>query len=48
MRVSRTAGTTDAVAILYPTGNKQDGFWEVEDELGTKGWVPEAAIAVAR
>jgi curli biogenesis system outer membrane secretion channel CsgG len=40
--------TLDAGAILYPTGNKQDGFWEVEDELGTKGWVPEAGLAVAK
>lgn len=38
----------DAGAMLYPTGNKQDGFWEVEDELGAKGWVSEVAIAVAR
>jgi hypothetical protein len=34
--------------MLYPTGNKQNGFWEVEDELGTKGWVPEASIQVAK
>ncbi len=38
----------DPGALLYPTGNKQDGFWEVEDELGTKGWVAEAVIEVAR
>jgi curli biogenesis system outer membrane secretion channel CsgG len=38
----------DAGAMLYPTGTKQDGFWEVEDELGAKGWVSEVAIAVAR
>jgi curli biogenesis system outer membrane secretion channel CsgG len=38
----------DAGAMLYPTGNKQNGFWEVEDELGTKGWVPEASIQVAK
>ncbi len=38
----------DAGAMLYPTGNKQNGFWEVEDELGTKGWVPEASIEVAK
>jgi len=37
----------DAGALLYPTGAKTGGFWEVEDELGTKGWVPEAAITVA-
>lgn len=38
----------DAGSMLYPTGNKQGGFWEVEDELGTKGWVSEVALAVAR
>ena len=38
----------DAGAMLYPTGQKLNGLWEVEDELGTKGWVSEIAIAVAR
>lgn len=45
---SKVIKPLDAGAMLYPTGNKQDGLWEVEDELGTKGWVPEIAIAVAR
>ena len=40
--------TLDAGAMLYPTGNKEGGLWEVEDELGTKGWVSEVALAVAR
>jgi curli biogenesis system outer membrane secretion channel CsgG len=40
--------TLDPGALLYPTGNKADGFWEVEDELGTKGWVAEAVIEIAR
>ena len=38
----------DAGAMLYPTGKKEAGFWEVEDELGTMGWVSEVAIAIAR
>jgi curli biogenesis system outer membrane secretion channel CsgG len=38
----------DAAAMLYPTGNKQAGFWEVTDELGTKGWVSEVAIGIAK
>jgi curli biogenesis system outer membrane secretion channel CsgG len=38
----------DGGAMLYPTGNKQAGFWEVTDELGTKGWVSEIAIGIAR
>jgi curli biogenesis system outer membrane secretion channel CsgG len=38
----------DAGAMLYPTGTKTAGFWEVTDELGTKGWVSEIAIGIAR
>lgn len=38
----------DGGAMLYPTGQKQGGFWEVTDELGTKGWVSEIAIGVAK
>ncbi len=38
----------DGGAMLYPTGNKQAGFWEVTDELGTKGWVSEVAIGIAK
>jgi curli biogenesis system outer membrane secretion channel CsgG len=45
---SRVIKPLDPGAILYPTGNKQGGMWEVEDELGAKGWVSEIAIAVAR
>ena len=48
---STTAGilkTLDMGAMLYPTGNKAGGFWEVEDELGAKGWVSEASLQVAR
>ena len=40
--------TLDPGQMLYPTGNKVAGFWEVEDELGTKGWVAEAGLEVAR
>lgn len=45
---SKVVKTLDSGAMLYPTGNKQGGFWEVEDEMGTKGWVSEVAIAIAR
>lgn len=38
----------DPGQILYPTGNKEAGFWEVEDELGSKGWVSEAVLEIAR
>lgn len=45
---ARALKTLDAGAMLYPTGNKAGGFWEVEDELGAKGWVSEASLQVAR
>ncbi|WP_426166740.1 CsgG/HfaB family protein [Sandarakinorhabdus sp. DWP1-3-1] len=45
---SKVLKPLDAGAMLYPTGNKQAGFWEVEDEMGSKGWVSEIAIAIAR
>ncbi len=45
---SRVLKALDAGAILYPTGQKVAGLWEVEDELGTRGWVTEASLAVAR
>lgn len=40
--------TLDAGAILYPTGQRAPGFREVEDEIGSKGWVSEASLQVAR
>lgn len=45
---SKVLKPLDAGSMLYPTGNKQNGFWEVEDEMGSKGWVAEVAIAIAR
>ena len=45
---SRMAKMLDAGAILYPTGQKTGGLWEVEDELGNRGWVSEASLAAAR
>ena len=36
---STVVRTLDVGMILYPTGQKQDLLWEVEDELGNKGWV---------
>ena len=45
---SRVLKPLDAGSILYPTGQKVAGMWEVEDELGTRGWVSEASLAVAR
>ncbi|WP_313668933.1 CsgG/HfaB family protein [Sandarakinorhabdus sp.] len=45
---SKVIKPLDGGAMLYPTGNKEGGFWEVADELGTKGWVSEIAIGVAK
>lgn len=45
---SKVLKPLDAGSMLYPTGNKINGLWEVEDELGAKGWVSEIAIAVAK
>ena len=45
---SKVVKPLDGGSMLYPTGNKQAGFWEVTDELGTKGWVSEIAIGIAK
>lgn len=37
----------DPGMLLYPTGNKQGAMWEVEDEMGNKGWVNSAALRMA-
>jgi curli biogenesis system outer membrane secretion channel CsgG len=34
--------------MLYPTGNKQGVMWEVEDELGNKGWVSSLLFGLSR
>jgi curli biogenesis system outer membrane secretion channel CsgG len=38
----------DVGMLLYPTGNKQGVMWEVEDELGNKGWVSSNLFGLAR
>ena len=40
--------TLDAGMMLYPTGNKEGMMWEVEDELGNKGWVSSTLFELAR
>ena len=35
----------DAGVILYPTGNTQDVWVEVSDEVGNKGWVSRLSLA---
>lgn len=34
--------------LLYPTGEKDGMMWEVEDELGNKGWVSSSLVKLAR
>ena len=38
----------DPGMLLYPTGTKQGVMWEVEDELGNKGWVSSSLVELAR
>ena len=38
----------DPGMLLYPTGNKSGMMWEVEDELGNKGWVSSTLVQIAR
>jgi len=40
--------TLDAGMMLYPTGNKDGLWWEVEDELGNKGWVSSVLFGLAK
>jgi curli biogenesis system outer membrane secretion channel CsgG len=34
--------------MLYPTGEKQGPFWQVQDELGNEGWVAMGLLQLAR
>ncbi|HXQ64013.1 MAG TPA: CsgG/HfaB family protein [Steroidobacteraceae bacterium] len=45
---SKVVRTLDPGMMLYPTGEKQDVMWEVEDELGNKGWVSSILFQLAR
>lgn len=38
----------DPGMLLYPTGNKDGTMFEVEDELGNKGWVSSNMIELAK
>lgn len=40
--------TLDPGMMLYPTGNKQGLMWEVEDELGNKGWVSSPVVQLSK
>ncbi len=45
---SKVVRTLDAGMMLYPTGQKQDMLWEVEDELGNKGWVSSVLFQLSK
>jgi len=38
----------DPGMMLYPTGQKDGTMWEVEDELGNKGWVSSLLFQLSR
>lgn len=38
----------DPGMMLYPTGNKNGMMWEVEDELGNKGWVSSIMFELSK
>ena len=40
--------TLDPGMMLYPTGVKQGVMWEVEDEMGNKGWVSSTLLELSR
>jgi curli biogenesis system outer membrane secretion channel CsgG len=40
--------TLDPGMMLYPTGAKEGVMWEVEDELGNKGWVSSTLLELSR
>ena len=40
--------TLDVGMMLYPTGTRQGVMWEVEDELGNRGWVSSLLFGLAR
>ena len=40
--------SVSAGMTLYPTGNKQGGIWEVEDEMGNKGWINSTQLQMAK
>ena len=34
--------------LLYPTGTREGTMWEVEDEVGNRGWVNSTQLSNAR
>lgn len=44
----KSVRTLDPGMMLYPTGAKSELMWEVEDELGNKGWVLSTLTELAK
>ena len=38
----------DPGMMLYPTGNHAELMWEVDDELGNRGWVNSTLFGLSR
>jgi curli biogenesis system outer membrane secretion channel CsgG len=54
-RLLKSAGGADGAVrdldpgmLLYPTGVKEGTMWEVDDEVGNRGWVNSAQLSNAR
>ncbi|MCC7247577.1 MAG: peptidoglycan-binding protein [Lysobacter sp.] len=45
---TKVVRSLDPGMMLYPTGNKEGMMWEVEDELGNKGWISSTLIDLSR
>jgi curli biogenesis system outer membrane secretion channel CsgG len=45
---TKVVRTLDAGMMLYPTGQKNGMLWEVEDELGNKGWVSSTLFQLSK
>ena len=41
---SRAVRSFTAGELVYPTGQKNGVWWEVDDENGNRGWISSAAI----
>ncbi|MEE7566719.1 peptidoglycan-binding protein, partial [Xanthomonas sp. Kuri4-3] len=40
--------TLDPGMMLYPTGTKDGVMWEVEDEMGNRGWVSSTMLQLSK
>ena len=45
---SKVVRDLDPGMTLYPTGEKQQIWWKVNDELGNEGWVPSPLFQLAK